>query len=209
MINVDKSILPDGDIFVAVSGGVDSIVGLHLLHRLLGPRIKACHFNHNLRPRNNVMEKAVEWFCEDNNIYLITGKRIGQMGESFTEAELREFRHKFFAAISDNIVNCHHLDDAVENYMMNCLKGCPENIPIKPVSEFDQFTIYRPFLKSRKEKFRRYAENNFLDEYVVEDETNEDSDHCRRNWIRNEILPQFKDMGLPKVVLKKFYLSES
>lgn len=23
--------------------------------------------------------------------------------------------------------------------------------------------------------------------------------------LRNEILPQFKDMGLPKVVLKKFY----
>lgn len=210
MINIDKKVLPlDGDNFVtvAVSGGVDSIVGLHLLHRLYGSdNIKACHFNHNLRPLNNVMRKSVEWFCEEHDIDLTLGERDGVHGERLSEDNLRACRLKFYESIGGTIVTCHHLDDAVENYAMNFLRGCPEYVPLTRFSYFENYTLVKPFLTNPKSKFLEYAENNNLRKYVVEDDTNGDSNYARRNWIRNDILIQFKEMGLRKVVLKKFYL---
>ena len=209
MIDIDRHVLTfDGDNFVtvAVSGGVDSIVGLHLLHRLYGEKIKACHFNHNLRPLNNVMQKSVEWFCEDHGIALISSKRAGKHGQILSESMLRDLRVEFYESVGGTIATCHHLDDAVESYAMNFLRGCPEHKPLTSFSVFDKCILVKPFLCNPKSKIMAYAENNFLNEYVVEDDTNADSGYCRRNWIRNTLLPQFEEIGLRKVVLKKFYL---
>lgn len=208
MIDIDKTVLPSDDnvpFTVAISGGVDSVVGLHLLHRIYGKRVHACHFNHKLRNRNDVMQKAVEWFCEEREIPLTIGTREGKL-EQENESFLRECRLQFYKSIGGVIVTAHHLNDAVESYMMNFLRGCPEHTPIPRMTYFDNYTIVKPFLRSPKKCFEEYAENNFLDEYVVEDETNADSGYGRRNWIRNEILENFEQFGLCKIVLKKFYM---
>lgn len=203
MINVNRKILPPS-FYVAVSGGVDSIVGLHLLHRL-GYDVRACHFNHNFQSLNNVMQKSVEWICDDLNIPLRTEKRINRRIDSNVENELRKERLKFFNSLDQKIVCCHHLNDATENYTFNFLKGCPEYFPIQ---EDNGHNILRPFLRNRKILFEEYAKNNGLMKYVVEDSTNNDLNY-RRNWIRNQILPQFDSFGLEKVVLKKFYLNKN
>lgn len=189
---------------VAISGGVDSIVGLHFLQKLRY-KVFACYYNHNLRHQNYEMEAACKKLCQEFGVDLNIGWRDKKTDNS--EAALREDRLAFYRSQRLPIICVHHLNDCVEQYVMNMLKGCPERLPINYVSYFTNnkpFTIYRPFLQTSKETLVSYGERNDLMRFVVSDETNDDTRY-RRNWIRNEILPQFENFGLEKVVYKKFY----
>lgn len=208
MIKVNNKILPD-NFTVAVSGGVDSISAAHLLWRM-GYNITVAHYNHNYQSCNREMMESVMDFCEDHKIKLYLEERewrhIPDIGGN-VEAVLRESRMKFFRSLNQHIICCHHLDDAVEQYFLNFLRGCPEYIPIRweTLLKDSNKSILHPFLATVKEDFETYAENNDLMKYVVEDPTNKDNSF-RRNWTRNEILPQFKEFGLRKIVRKKYYL---
>jgi tRNA(Ile)-lysidine synthase len=206
MINIDKRRIPTYKFHVALSAGVDSIAGCHLLHRIYKDRLKVCHYNHNLRNRNNVMQKAVEWFCEDHGIEYVIGKRDKKEIVGSVEDSLRKDRMAFFESLNSDIVTCHHLDDAVESRILRFLVGEPDDyIPIPKYTGLDNYKgIHRPFMTNRKSAFQEYAEKNDLMKYVVEDETNQDNSY-RRNWVRNELLPQLQQFGLPKLVKKKFY----
>lgn len=206
MILLNKKLIPDGPFYVGVSGGIDSIACLHLLHRMLGNRVKACHYNHNLRPQNNIMQQSVERFCDDLNIQLIVATRHSQDILGNVEHNLRKDRLDFFRSLNHDIVLCHHLNDAVESYIMNMLRGCPEYVPIPTITNLEDslHSIRHPFLGASKNDIINYATNQKLIDYVVEDETNADNKY-RRNWIRNEVAPMFKEYGLEKIVKKKFY----
>lgn len=98
----------------------------------------------------------------------------------------------------------HHLNDAVESYFMNFLKGCPEHTPIPKETSIGDSKLIRPFLRTKKNSFVELACKHDLFRYVVEDETNAHNEY-RRNWTRNEVLPKLKPFGLEKIVRKKFY----
>jgi len=210
MIKLDRSLIPKGEFYVAVSGGVDSIAAAHLLIRLYGDRVKVAHFNHNLRPQNRTMQEMVELFCHNFYTECVVGTRDSTAVKSNAENVLRESRLDFFKSLYSNVVCCHHNGDAVESYFMNMLRGCPEYVPVPTCTPLDNCKLIkpkmliRPFMKTKKEDFINYALNNKLTSYIVEDETNKDSSY-KRNWIRNEILPMLKQYGLPKIVAKKFY----
>jgi len=70
VIAINRSLIPSGNFYVAVSGGIDSIVALHLLHRIYKDRVFVCHINHKFQPANDDMEKSVAQFCKDFNIPL-------------------------------------------------------------------------------------------------------------------------------------------
>lgn len=209
MICFLKSLIPQSDKFyVAVSGGVDSIVCLHLLHRIYKDRVAACHINHAFQPANDEMQKQVERFCIERNIELRISKRDPEHKiTSNVESLLREYRLSVFNKLEHDVIMCHHLNDAVESYIMNTLKGCPEWKPIPTITQLlNGNYIRRPFIKVRKSKFEKYATNNDLWKYIVEDPTNQNNKY-RRNMIRNELLPMLSNFGLEKVVEKKFYSS--
>jgi tRNA(Ile)-lysidine synthase len=203
MIHINRKIIPE-QFSVAISGGVDSLACSHLL-LTLGYNFKAIHFNHNQREQNLKMVDVCRKFCDDYKIHLT----IGECRVKYTkniEDNLRQERLSFFDEIGESIIVCHHLGDCVEQYIMNCLKGCPEYKPIQQISEFDNFTLLRPFIKNSKSNLEDWVDKRGLSGYVVVDETNSDSKY-ERNWIRNEILPKIEERrGLEKVVLKKFYL---
>ena len=151
------------------------------------------------------MSRTCVKFCRDYFIDLTIGFCENKYTKN-VEDNLRRERLNFFDTIGGPIVMCHHLGDCVEQYLMNCLKGCPEYKPIQQISEFDKFTLLRPFIRNSKSDLEDWVEKRGLSEYVVVDETNTDSKY-ERNWIRNEILPKIEERrGLEKVVLKKFYL---
>jgi len=202
--------LPTEKMHVAISGGVDSIAVAHFL-TTMKYKFTALHFNHKQRLQNNVMQASVETFCRKCKIPLIVGSLddFPAGGSSSTEDSLREARLSFFGSIQGcpNIILGHHLDDAVESYLMNCFNGIPENIPIPIFSIWDKFTLHRPFLKNRKKVFINWVEKNNLEKFIVHDKSNQDCS-LRRNHIRNIVLPSVSKAynGLPKIVKKKFYL---
>jgi hypothetical protein len=102
------------------------------------------------------------------------------------------------------ICTAHHLDDCVESYFMNFLKGHPEYAPIQYFCKYPEATVFRPFLLNKKSEFISFAKKSECIEFSTEDELNSDLS-LMRNWTRQCILPviEKKYKGLHKVVFKK------
>jgi len=120
-----------------------------------------------------------------------------------TENECRQARLDFYSRVAKGgtIVTAHHLNDWVESYLLNCLRGHPNHQPISFQSDFTDFKIIHPFLLTRKQDFKQYLERNGWMKYVVEDSSNSFVKGSRRNWIRNAIIPE---MQTQRLSLEKF-----
>ena len=208
MSSVLKEVYPKA--VVALSSGADSIAILHFL-KTKYPKLNlsAIHYNHNLRSQNFDMQKSAEVFCKDYGIPLTVNVREKVEGEgSYSEAELRLLRYQSFKG-QGNVITGHHLDDAVESYLMNCFNGTPEYLPIPIQTHYKllDFCVFRPFLISTKEQILRYISNQNLEKYIVEDETNVEVKY-RRNWIRHKIIPEVNHFYNLQTIVKKKYLKK-
>jgi len=203
MINFRRVLDKSKHYYVAVSGGVDSISAAYLLH-IKGFNITLFHFNHKISEQNEYMESFVTQFAEHLDIPLIIKHREEDLINGSLEEACRKVRFKAYSELDSDIVVCHHLDDCVESYLMNCFRGHPQYIPI-PINTIinENVSIYRPFMLTNKEDFISFIDRYNLQSYIFEDETNSDASVCRRNWIRNTIIPEInKEISLKKVVRK-------
>lgn len=198
MIKIIKSIVPkDQKYHFAVSMGVDSVAA-YVWMRMKDYDVVPVHFNHGLRPQNNLMESKYRELCEATNAEPTVGYGSGLK----TENDCRHARLVFYSTFGYNskIITAHHINDWIESYLLNCFRGCPRNDVIYPRAIFTGFSILHPFLLSRKKDFAQFAKRNDLMKFVVEDETNSSTSGSRRNWIRNMILPEMarQEMNLEK-----------
>lgn len=189
---------------VCVSGGIDSLAIAHWLKYKYRIPFNIIHFNHNCQDINDDMERSVFLFAYEHGIPMDSYKNYTQSDHS--ENGLRQWRLEMMGKIGGDFITGHHLNDAVENYLMNCFHGKPEHKPIQEKTVFPSFQIFHPFLKIPKKELREYAQNNDLLKYVTEDPSNTNT-KFKRNWIRNVIIPELmeRDMGIETIVRKKFY----
>ncbi len=206
MIKYNKKYLPNEPLTFLVSGGIDSISAAHWLKVKCRKQFYILHCNHKVQPLNEEMENSVKKFCIEFDIRYDSYFRIDAEFPDISENGLREFRLCIMKMTCGNFITAHHLTDACESYLMNCFHGTPEYLPIPWMSEFDNFSIYHPFLQTSKDDFINYANENDLMKYVVEDPTNKDTGP-KRNWVRNVIIPEInvRNMGIETIVRKKFY----
>jgi tRNA(Ile)-lysidine synthase TilS/MesJ len=194
MIKVIKSILPkDKHYHIAVSMGVDSVAALFWL-RWKGYSFTPLHFNHNLRAQNKIMQDRFLELCKFLNLEGKTEIGVGLK----TEAECREARLNFYsqAAKDGTIITAHHLNDWVESYLLNCLRGHPNKHPFELESKFPNFTVIHPFLLTVKDDFQQLLKRNGWMDWVVQDSTNSVIKGSRRNWLRCDIIPEMKKQKL-------------
>ena len=204
MIRIKSKQLPKDFVFL-LSGGVDSVAAAHWLKHNYNRNFCAIHFNHGVQKINDEMEEKVRTFCRDNQIPLSVYYRDSYLFPDVTENGLRKFRLEVINNIGGDFVTAHHLNDAVENYVMNFIKGIPDYKPIQEVSVGGAARIYHPFLRVNKKSFIDFAARNNLGEYIIEDPTNKES-ICLRNKIRNVIIPEFNKISdLESVVKRRFY----
>ena len=204
MIKIVKSILPrDKQYHLAVSMGADSVAALFWL-RWKGYRVIPLHFNHNLRTQNFIMHEKFKELCSNLGLEQKSEVWVRGMG---TEGECRQARLEFYsrAASGGTIITAHHLDDWIESYLLNCLRGHPAKRPFELESSFPNFKIVHPFLPTRKRDFIQFLERNDWMEWVVEDETNKVVKGSRRNWIRSAIIPEMtrQHLSLEKYAKRK------
>jgi tRNA(Ile)-lysidine synthase TilS/MesJ len=226
MINFDNNIFKLGlntvpykwkNFIILCSSGVDSIAASHFFINKINTHnykqnnvglmhsVATLHFNHNLRPQNNVMAESYRDFCRSIRTYPIVDNL--NCADS-TENQSRKQRLKILNEHNNTIfISAHHLDDCVESYLLNVLRGKEGFIPIPFMTKLDNLSscVIHPFLFTRKTDFIKYAEKNDLMKYVVEDETNKQVKGSRRNLMRNKIIPILNEekMGLQKIVKKK------
>jgi len=200
MIKVIKQILSkDRHYHLAVSMGVDSVAALFWL-RWKGYSFTPLHFDHNLRPQNGTMRERFLDLCDKLGI---KGKSEIWARGAGTEAECREARLDFYsrAAKDGTIITAHHLDDWIESYLLNCLRGHPNKNPFELESKFPDFTVIHPFLPSRKKDLKQFIERNKWTDWIVEDQSNAVIKGSRRNWIRCNIIPE---MTRQRLSLEKY-----
>ncbi|RMF08413.1 MAG: tRNA lysidine(34) synthetase TilS, partial [Candidatus Neomarinimicrobiota bacterium] len=119
-------------VLVAVSGGLDSMVCLHLFTRLrdeTGLTIYAAHVNHGLRPEAKEDEALVQSVCARNGIPLDT-RRIAEAptpGESLEDwARNQRYALLELAAAgfqAQYIVTAHHANDQAETVLWRLQNG--------------------------------------------------------------------------------------
>jgi tRNA(Ile)-lysidine synthase len=112
----------------------------------------------------------------------------------------RDERYDFFDSVrSSFIITCHHLDDAVETWLMSSFHGQGKLIPYKRGEN-----IYRPFLMTEKRSIKLYAENKNLE--WLEDPSNQHTSFMR-NHVRHNIIPHVLKVnpGIRKTIRKKMF----
>lgn len=212
-MRITSQIPNSNGLFFCVSGGVDSIAACHWLvnkYRVQkrNPSFSVLHFHHGLRDQNDEMHRKVRWFAQENDLSFVVQYLTPNKHD---ENSLRACRIASMCKLSQmaesqlTFITAHHLDDAVENYVMNCMSGTPEYMPISKETDFGGFRVIHPFVTVTKTELQQYADEHKLMKFVEEDETNCDL-NFKRNHIRKVIVPEIRRWSnLRTVVRNKFY----
>ncbi|MDO4698054.1 MAG: tRNA lysidine(34) synthetase TilS [Pasteurellaceae bacterium] len=178
---------------IGLSGGVDSVVLLHLFKQLQAEQhlhLRAVHIHHGLSPSADHWAAFCQSLCEQWQIPLIV-RRVKVEGSQGLEANARTARYQAIRDIlqpNEWFATAHHLDDQVETFFLALKRGAGLKglSAMQGVRSFEKSAIFRPLLGVSKAEILAYAEQHQLP-WIV-DESNADS-RFDRNFLRNEILP--------------------
>ena len=180
---------------VALSGGVDSVVLLHLLHQLQKTHhftLKASHVHHGLSKNADKWVKFCEKLCAKLSISLdVNYIQLPQKKSLGMEGEARRLRYeKLLQSKTDLVVLAHHEDDQAETFLLQLIRGAG----VKGLSSMAHFDdrrrLWRPLLNASRTDIESYAKKHQLK--WIEDESNLNTDFDR-NFIRSKILPILKN----------------
>jgi len=177
---------------VGISGGVDSVVLLHVLHALapgFGYRLSALHVNHGLSPNAGEWQRFCSAYCLELGIpFKAVRVKVDKKGRGL-EAAAREARRAAFEKRDVHaIALAHHLDDQAETVLHNLLRGTGlEGASGMPVQgRLGRKLLLRPLLGVLRSAIRAYAGEHRLP--WIEDESNAD-EALTRNFIRRRVGP--------------------
>ncbi len=181
-------------LLVAVSGGVDSVVLLHLLIQKTGPEaLSVVHFDHQVRPNSRkdaLWVKELAFSLGIKKVFL--GKR---KGAGVSEEALREERYRFFKSTQKSIhaqaiVLAHHAEDQLETLLMRLIRGT-RFTGLGSMRKI-QSSLWRPLLEISKTEIIAFAKDLKLS--FLEDETNQSPKYFR-NRIRAELVPPLMSLS--------------
>ena len=186
---------------IALSGGVDSVVLLDLLHELRTSRelsLSAIHVNHQISAHAGEWETFCRALCERRGIALTVQRVQVAPDGSGVEAAARRLRYRAYASTeADFVALAHHLDDQAETFLLQLLRGAgPKGLAGMPVVRHQESAVHgkagaplilRPLLEVRRSQIEAYAKSRRLE--WVEDDSNTDTRYDR-NYLRNELLLQ-------------------
>lgn len=189
---------------ICFSGGADSLAAAHLFRRF---KPTLYHFNHSLIPEDDDIETKAKSAANKLNLPFVSKKGTVKYKSGSVEAWCREQRYNWFRTLGGTLITGHNLSEAVEGYMINCLRGCPEHLPIPTVNQFDNTLVIRPLILTPKVEILDYLHKHNLSNEIVDDPLNLDLTK-RRNWIRASLIPEIKKVTNLEKVVKKRYLKQ-
>lgn len=179
-------------ILLGLSGGIDSVVLLHVLSSLaprLGFRLSALHVHHGISPHADEWARFCTDLCARHGIpCAVQHVDLAPLRETLgIEAAARQLRH---AALSvqhcDFIALAHHADDQAETLILQLLRGAgvkgASAMPMQRDREGP--ALLRPFLEHSRAELLAYAQQHAL--HWVEDESNRD-EQFPRNFVRHRL----------------------
>ncbi len=180
--------LDPGTYVVAVSGGVDSIVLLHILHNRTGLKLTVAHFDHGIREDSRQDRQLVQRITESYGLPFVYAE--GHLGPQASEAAARKGRYEFLhkvrqASGARAVIMAHHKDDALETAVINLSRGTGR----KGLTSLQNTRlIERPLLNITKQELQDYARQRSLQ--WREDSTNSNPAYLR-NYVRQVVADKF------------------
>ena len=191
---------PENKVLLALSGGLDSMVLLHLLQRAASRfhlQICAAHVNYGLRGAESEADaNFVHASCERLKIPCEILSWQQDSGENPHDA-MRQFRYgKFWQRCKDNachaLLTAHHRDDQVETVLMHLLRGSGlKGLAGMQLREARcEGVLLRPLLRTSKTELLEYAQSEKV--AYREDSSNLEQTY-QRNWLRHEIVARLQE----------------
>lgn len=191
--------LPGSKIIVALSGGRDSVVLLHLLIRA-GFQVEAAHMNFSLRGSESdederfVIDLAEHWGVP-LHIKRVDARTFAQAKKNSLQEAARILRYGWFDELvvhsgAEAIAVAHHLDDSIETTFINLLRGTgiAGLAGIRPVNG----RIVRPLMFATSAEVEEFAVSEGL--RWRNDSSNYKDDYLR-NRIRHHLLPLLRTVA--------------
>nr|WP_315142501.1 tRNA lysidine(34) synthetase TilS [uncultured Flavobacterium sp.] len=198
-ITHDFPFLEQKKLFLAVSGGLDSMVLVHLFQQL-DFEIAILHCNFQLRGLESFGDQNfIQNYAQENNIPIfITQFDTTAFAKDYklsTQVAARELRYSWFyeqleANNFDYLLTAHHADDTIETFLINLTRGTGlEGLTGIP-KQNDK--VIRPLLCFTRQEIEDYAKENKIE--WREDSSNA-SDKYLRNKIRHHLIPILKELN--------------
>jgi tRNA(Ile)-lysidine synthase len=190
---------PDSALLAAVSGGMDSVLMVHLL-KSSGYNFGIAHCNFQLRGHEaNTDQEFCRQLAYQNNVPFHTinfdtlnhaaGKKIS------IQMAARELRYQWFEQLKQQynysaIALAHHQNDAIETILLNLVRGTgiagmhgilPKN-----------GSLVRPLLFLSRNEIEEIIKDNGIS--YVEDSSNASVKYAR-NKLRHEVIPKLRELN--------------
>ena len=186
-------------ILLAVSGGVDSMVMLHVFHSL-GLNFGVVHCNFQLRGEASDRD---EWLVRQTAVDLgvpffvkqFDTKDFADENGISTQMAARDLRYTWFATLAaeqgyQGVATAHNLNDSVETALLNFVRGTGLSGIIGIHANIGLW--YRPLLFATRDEILEYAR---LHTVVWREDSSNASDVYARNFLRHKIFPKMEALN--------------
>ncbi|AIN74586.1 tRNA lysidine(34) synthetase TilS [Flavobacterium psychrophilum] len=208
--------LKEKKLLLATSGGIDSMVMLHLFQKL-NYNIAIAHCNFQLRGLESFGDQQfVQEYASKNKIpAFVTHFDTENFAKDYklsTQIAARELRYNWFYELLetenfDFILTAHHADDNLETFIINLTRGTGLD-GLTGIPEQNE-QIIRPLLPFSRSEIEEYTKENSIQ--WREDSSNA-SDKYLRNKIRHDLIPILKVLNpnfLDSFLKTQNYLQEA
>jgi len=188
-------------LLLALSGGLDSIVLLHLLaeaKRSIPFELHALHVHHGLSANADIWAEFCAKECQLLQVPLhiehvnVAKNPDYKNSEQGIEAEARQLRYNALFSYKadtcevDFVVTAHHQDDQAETLLLQLFRGAGVK-GLSSMAALDKTRcLLRPLLNVSRQALQEYALQHKLD--WCDDESNDNTQYDR-NFVRHEVMP--------------------
>lgn len=188
-------------LLLALSGGLDSVILLHLLAELranLPFELHAMHVHHGLSVNADVWADFCAVQCQQLNVPLqivhvnVTKNPDYKNSEQGIEAEARQLRYNaLFTYAADGkapdfVVTAHHQDDQAETLLLQLFRGAGVKGLSSMAAVDNKRRLLRPLLNVSRQTLHEYALQHAIQ--WCDDESNDNTQYDR-NFVRHELMP--------------------
>jgi len=191
--------LKEKKLLLAVSGGIDSMVLVHLCQQLQFD-FAVAHCNFQLREKeSDDDENFVKSYSEKLQIPLFIQKfdteALSKQQKLSIQVVARNLRYDWFYSLLANhnfdyLLTAHHLDDSVETFLINFTRGSGLDGLTGIPEQNDK--IIRPLLPFYRNEIEIFAHENKI---AWREDSSNNSDKYLRNKLRHHVIPIFKELN--------------
>ena len=192
----------DQKIILAISGGADSVCLMYIFLEL-GIDFELAHCNFNLRGSESEDDEVFIKELASKHKLKLHLKKINTQEYALSrnisiQMAARDIRYEWFNYLKDKnnahyIATAHHLDDSIETFLLNFIRGTGINGLMGISSKRDN--IVRPLLTLTRKEIEEYLNSKNL---MFRNDSSNKSLLYKRNKIRHQLIPLLEEIN-PKI----------